>query len=149
LPSIPDGNAADSVSLLLCYQYVEPPWTKKEHKGAITQITDLANKHGIKGRGRCAPEGLNCTLTGSAQGLRDFCNGLRAWNKTFEETDFKLTDGLPRSNGFKVVVGGEGLVAPGVDLLVVSDQAKSSQRFFLINYFMIFRTLPVLHPFSS
>eukprot|EP00613_Pedinella_sp_CCMP2098_P072224 CAMPEP_0171907228 /NCGR_PEP_ID=MMETSP0993-20121228/6840_1 /TAXON_ID=483369 /ORGANISM="non described non described, Strain CCMP2098" /LENGTH=447 /DNA_ID=CAMNT_0012539415 /DNA_START=52 /DNA_END=1392 /DNA_ORIENTATION=- len=101
LPTIPENNPEDSITLVLFYQYLEPLWTKKEHRGAMAAITDLGNKHGIKGRGRCAPEGLNCTLSGTAQAVRDFCLGLRAWNKIFEETDFKLTDGLPRANGFK------------------------------------------------
>ena len=33
--------------------------------------------------------------------VRAFCVGLREWNPLFEETDFKLTDGLPPGQGFK------------------------------------------------
>jgi hypothetical protein len=102
LPPIPPGVEDGNVTLLLFYQYMEPAWTKKEHRTAMATVTEIANKNGIKGRGRCAPEGLNCTLSGSAEGIRAFCMGLRAWNSTFEGTDFKLTDGLPHSNGFKV-----------------------------------------------
>ena len=70
LPEAPEGLAADAVTLVLFYQYMEPVWTKKQHRGAMKAITDLAASHDIKGRGRCAPEGLNCTLTGSAAGVR-------------------------------------------------------------------------------
>jgi len=101
LPPIPDGTLETDVSLLLFYQYSEPMWSKKQHTAAMFNVTSIANEHGIKGRGRCAPEGLNCTLSGSAAGVRAFCMGLRAWNKIFEETDFKITDRLPKAHGFK------------------------------------------------
>jgi len=52
---------------------------------------------------RCAAEGLNCTLSGSAQGVRDFCMGLRAWNPVFEETDFKITDDVYYGKRFKAL----------------------------------------------
>jgi hypothetical protein len=38
--------------------------------------------------------GLNCTLTGTPDGVRAFCTKLREWNPLFNETDFKITDGL-------------------------------------------------------
>jgi predicted sulfurtransferase len=57
---------------------------------AMANVTRIANENNIKGRGRCAPEGLNCTLSGSAKGIRAFCQGLRDWDATFNETDFKV-----------------------------------------------------------
>ena len=61
-------------------------------------------EHSICGRGRCAKEGLNCTLTGNAAGLRAFCEALRAWKpELFNQTDFKFTDGLPASRRFKAL----------------------------------------------
>ena len=56
----------------------------------MATVTRFAQEHNIKGRGRCAPEGLNCTLSGSALGVRAFCQALRDWNATFKETDFKV-----------------------------------------------------------
>lgn len=94
LPAIPDGLAPDAGTLVLFYQYTEPVWTPTQHKWALKNVIALAEKNGITGRGRCAPEGLNCTLSGSPQGVRDFCQGLRDWNPLYNETDFKLTDGL-------------------------------------------------------
>ncbi len=88
-------------TLCLFYQYVDPLWDAKEHKEAVKFVTELANKYEVKGRGRCAKEGLNCTLTGPAKGIRKFCKGLRKWNKAFEGTDFKLTDGLSVESKFK------------------------------------------------
>ncbi|KAL1503743.1 hypothetical protein AB1Y20_012213 [Prymnesium parvum] len=102
LPPPPLNASNDrSVTLVLFYQYIEPQWTEKAHKEAIKFVNSLASKHSICGRGRCAREGLNCTLTGSATAVRAFCNGLRSWNPVFLETDFKLTDGLPRAQAFK------------------------------------------------
>ena len=94
LPPIPDGLAADAGTLVLFYQYTEPVWTAQEHQRALKNIIALAEKHKITGRGRCAPEGLNCTLSGTPSGVRAFCQGLRDWNPLYNETDFKLTDGL-------------------------------------------------------
>lgn len=88
-------------TILLFYQYVEPPWSKSEHKKALKQVIGLANKYKITGRGRVAPEGVNCTLTGAPQNVRAFCYSLRTWNSLFEETDFKLTDGVMKSKLFK------------------------------------------------
>ena len=90
-----------TVTLVLFYQYVEPLWTEKEHKEALKFVNALAKEHNICGRGRCAREGLNCSCTGPPLGVRAFCMGLRKWNPLFEETDFKLTDGIQPGQGFK------------------------------------------------
>jgi len=95
LPAVPSGLAADAVTLCLMYQYVEPVWSNTQHRASLKYVINLAKKHAVTGRGRCAPEGLNCTLTGSAKDIRLFCYGLREWKPDlFNETDFKLTDGL-------------------------------------------------------
>ncbi len=88
-------------TILLMYQYVEPRWSKKEHKLARKTVTQLAEKYNVTGRGRCAPEGLNCTLTAGAKDIRLFCDALREWNPIFKETDFKFTDGVPIAKKFK------------------------------------------------
>lgn len=97
----PDENGNCPYSLLLFYQYIEPPWTTKQHSKALSYVTNMGNKIGIGGRGRCAREGLNCTITGTAQQVRDFCLSLRKWDKTFENTDFKITDGIPYEKRFR------------------------------------------------
>jgi len=94
LPPIPPGLKPEAGTLVLFYQYTEPSWTPAEHKKALSTIIGIAEKNQIMGRGRVAPEGLNCTLTGSPREVRAFCDGLRAWNPLFNNTDFKLTDGL-------------------------------------------------------
>jgi predicted sulfurtransferase len=101
LPPLPANLAPDAVTICLCYQYKEPAWTKKQHTRALHHITQLATQHGITGRGRCAPEGLNATLTARAEPMRNFCYALRAWDALFEETDFKLTDGQAPSVLFR------------------------------------------------
>ena len=55
----------------------------------------------LRGSVYVAPEGVNCTLTGAPQNVRAFCYSLRTWNSLFEETDFKLTDGVMKSKLFK------------------------------------------------
>jgi predicted sulfurtransferase len=114
LPAIPEGqrlaatddcddvNNSNSVTICLCYQYKEPPWTAKQHRKVMGHIIQLADKLNITGRGRCAPEGLNCTLTSTnAQSMRDFCMALRDYDSIFMETDFKLEDGLDATKRFR------------------------------------------------
>ncbi len=116
---------------MLFYQYVEPPWSAKEHKKALKKVLALGNEHGVCGRGRCAAEGLNCTLTGSAAGVRAFCNGLRAWKpELFESTDFKLTDGLAPSHAFKALTirSVDELVGYGLPVQVAPALKTSNAR---------------------
>jgi len=102
LPAPPQGiSLSDSCSICLFYQYKEPAWKTKEHKAVLTNVQDLAMKFNVTGRGRCAPEGLNCTLTASATDIRAFCYALREWDPLFHDTDFKLEDGVPNSNRFR------------------------------------------------
>jgi predicted sulfurtransferase len=101
LPPVPAGLKPDDVTIVLFYQYVEPMWSKNAHKTALKMVNQLCRENNIFGRGRCAREGLNCTLSSSAENIRKFCLGLRAWSKVFNETDFKFTDGLPSVSGFK------------------------------------------------
>jgi predicted sulfurtransferase len=103
LPPPPGGLASDAVTLLLFYQYIEPQWSKAQHKKALAFVIGLGTKLGLTGRGRCAAEGLNCTITGAPQAVRSFCVGLRQWNPVFLDTDFKLTDGLAAKEKFKAL----------------------------------------------
>ena len=102
LPPVPPATE-DKATLVLFYQYIEPPWDAKAHKAALKAVLALAAEHSICGRGRCAPEGLNCSLTGAPHAVRAFCSGLRAWNPVFEETDFKLTDGIEANLAFRAL----------------------------------------------
>jgi predicted sulfurtransferase len=101
LPAPPQDSPPDSCTICLFYQYKEPAWKTKEHKAALNKVTELATQLKITGRGRCAPEGLNCTLTASANDMRAFCYALREWDPMFHETDFKLQDGIPSKNAFR------------------------------------------------
>jgi len=101
LPAPPADLPADSCTICLFYQYKEPAWKSKEHKAALNKVTELAKAHNVAGRGRCAPEGLNCTLTASANDIRAFCYALRDWDPTFNDTDFKLEDGVENKNRFR------------------------------------------------
>ncbi|CAJ1451120.1 unnamed protein product [Effrenium voratum] len=121
LPPVPDGLRKDEkgrppTSIMLFYQYVEPAWSAKQHRRALTFVHDLGRKHGVTGRGRCSAEGLNCTLTGTAEGVRAFAQGLRDWDALFDDTDFKITDGLEHHKKFKslTIQKKEELVAYGL-----------------------------------
>lgn len=126
LPPIPKGAESEGC-ILLFYQYKEPVWTKKEHKKAIKKIIALGEEFHITGRGRVAPEGVNCTLSGKPGDVRNFCYGLRKWNPLFEETDFKLTDFVPNNKLFKSlsIRKTEELVAYGL----AGDKAPSLEKF--------------------
>eukprot|EP00980_Cylindrotheca_fusiformis_P022655 scaffold9542_cov92-Cylindrotheca_fusiformis.AAC.2 len=126
LPPVPKG--ADSLGcILLFYQYAEPAWSKKDHKKAIKKIIELGEKFQITGRGRVAPEGVNCTLSGTPMAIRSFCYRLREWNSLFNETDFKLTDFVPKDKIFKSlsIRKTEELVAYGL----AGEKAPSLQKF--------------------
>jgi len=128
LPEILQGaDDSEHGTILLMYQYVEPVWTRKEHKIAIKKIIELGESLNITGRGRVAPEGVNCTLSGTPGNIRSFCYGLRAWNKVFNETDFKLTDFIPKKKLFKSlsIRKTEELVAYGL----AGEKAPSLKKF--------------------
>jgi predicted sulfurtransferase len=125
LPPIPVEHQ-HAGSILLFYQYKEPSWTAKEHKQVLKDVIKLAEK--LTGRGRIAPEGLNCTLSGSPDDVRDFCLALRKYNPLFLNTDFKITDGVARSQLFKSlsIRKTQELVAYG---LAGEKRAPSLQKF--------------------
>lgn len=88
-------------TILLFYQYKEPVWNKQQHKMVLKQIIAIGSNHHIAGRGRVAPEGVNCTLSGTPTQIRLFCQSLRDYDDIFSQTDFKLTDGVPKDQLFK------------------------------------------------
>jgi predicted sulfurtransferase len=100
LPAL-DPIHKDKGTILLFYQYKEPCWTDKEHKKVLKDVIALATKCQVTGRGRVAPEGLNCTLSGTPSAVRNFCQGLREYHQLFWKTDFKVTDGVPLNKLFK------------------------------------------------
>jgi len=121
-PNIENGNIKNTninnngnITLLLFYQYVEPPWTESQYRTAFQYVNDLGNQHSLTGRMRIAREGLNCTLTGTPHGIRAWCASLRTFDggrskphptkpserlTEFAETEFKLTDDLPPKQRF-------------------------------------------------
>jgi len=108
------ANSVNNITLLLFYQYVEPCWDDDQFQVALKFVTDQGNKYGLTGRMRVAKEGLNCTLTGSHDGIRNWCAALRTFDggrskidqvtgetiTEFAKTEFKLTDDLPPKQRF-------------------------------------------------
>jgi hypothetical protein len=102
----------NNITLLLFYQYVEPPWSETQFQTAFAFVTSRGKTHNLTGRMRVSREGLNCTLTGSHDGIRQWCADLRAFDggrgkivegkkiTEFSQTEFKLTDDLPSKQRF-------------------------------------------------
>lgn len=97
----------NGVTLLLFYQYVDPVWTLPQFRDALRRVRASGTDLGLTGRMRVAREGLNCTLTGAHDDVREWCERLRGSTfgddrdrHPFRNTDFKLTDGLPRGQAF-------------------------------------------------
>jgi predicted sulfurtransferase len=91
----------DGVSLVLFYQYVEPPWTPAQHRAALTWAKETGDRLGLGGRMRIAREGFNCTLTGTYDAARLWCKELRDYcPEFFSSTEFKITDFLPKKQMF-------------------------------------------------
>jgi predicted sulfurtransferase len=150
-----NANAGGGASIVLFYQYKEPVWTEQEFQRALKLILSIGHRFSMTGRGRIAPEGVNCTLTGpTAAKIRGFCQALRdEWgvvgtvgntsdnkNKNkdnhegkkgdrdlFKATDFKITDGLPQSQKFKSlsIRKTNELVAYGLE----GEKAPSIEKF--------------------
>jgi hypothetical protein len=128
LPSNYDESNPDIMgSILLFYQYKEPMWTTTEFNKVLKDFIRIGNRHNITGRGRIATEGINCTLTGSSINIRQFCLALRSYDPLFDETDFKITDLVPKSQIFKSlsVRKTDELVAYGLE----KDKAPSIKQF--------------------
>ena len=87
------------VTLLLFYQYVEPPWDASKYAQVLKHVQELGDSLKLTGRMRVAKEGLNCTLTGTHQSILHFCQALREY-KEFCDTEFKLTRDLPHAQCF-------------------------------------------------
>jgi predicted sulfurtransferase len=132
LPSLPNDYDESDVttvgSILLFYQYKEPLWTESEFQRVLKEFIAIGQSHHMTGRGRIAREGVNCTFSGTSKNVRDFCQALRDWNTPlFDETDFKITDRIPRTQLFKSlsVRKTDELVAYGMEL----DKAPSLKDF--------------------
>lgn len=97
-----EKNARENVTtILLFYQYVEPPWSNEVYKHVLHHVEGLGKQAKVTGRMRIAKEGLNCTLTGSRESILKFCQSLRQWKpELFGQTEFKLTHELPERDRF-------------------------------------------------
>jgi hypothetical protein len=133
LPPLPlDYDASNEEkmgSILLFYQYKEPMWSETEFQRVLKKFLAFGQHYSITGRGRIATEGVNCTLTGASPDIRSFCNDLREQLDPvlFAETDFKITDGIPKSQMFKSlsIRKTDELVAYGL----AHDKAPSIKHF--------------------
>jgi len=97
-----DISQQSSTTLLLFYQYIEPVLDDDAYQAVWHLVQAAGEANALTGRMRVAQEGLNCTLTGSYDGIRAWCKALREFEngKYFGETEFKLTDDLPNGQAF-------------------------------------------------
>jgi chemotaxis protein histidine kinase CheA len=91
-----------NISLLLFYQYVEPPWDESTYDKMLKELNKLGKRLSLTGRMRVAKEGLNCTLTASHDHIMEYCRTLQTLRpKDFKTTEFKVTQDLPQPQRFK------------------------------------------------
>ena len=130
LPSDYDASNPETMgSILLFYQYKEPMWTESEFQKVLKKFLAIGHRNRITGRGRIAMEGVNCTLTGTSPDIRAFCQALRDEldPELFGNTDFKITDNVPKAQLFKSLSmrKTDELVAYGLE----KDKAPSIKEF--------------------
>ena len=94
----------EGITLLLFYQYIEPTLSESTYRLLLTHVKTITSTHSITGRIRISHEGLNCTLTATHTAILTFCRSLRDFRDGgayyFADTEFKLTDHLPRAQRF-------------------------------------------------
>lgn len=96
-----DDASQHNVTLLLFYQYVEPPWDSEMYHKVLAYMQHLGDSLKLTGRMRVAKEGLNCTLTSSHESILKYCKALREFHEgEFKDTEFKLTTDLPQPQAF-------------------------------------------------
>jgi len=99
-------------SLVLFYQYANPPFRQSQVRQLMTYLTSVAKVRNLGGRVRVSNEGVNCTLSSlatdrsasvpsAAANLRHFASDLRSFSPVFNDTDFKYIDDLPPDRHFK------------------------------------------------
>ena len=97
-----NNNSNNDVTLLLFYQYVEPPWDTDTYHAILKEMQHIGTSLHLTGRMRVAREGLNCTLTATShENIVAFCRTLRQQHPVeFQDTEFKLTRDLPHAQAF-------------------------------------------------
>ena len=94
-------DEGQEISLLLFYHYVEPKWTEPQKAKAIAFTEGQGSTLMLGGRCRVACEGMNCTISGTAESVRKFAKELAEFDQDFKKTDFKYVDGLGTDRAFK------------------------------------------------
>eukprot|EP01134_Creolimax_fragrantissima_P005197 CFRG5197T1 len=101
----------DRCTILLFYHYCRPELTKNEKQVLTTFLQETTSRLKIGGKIRVANEGINSTLSGSAEDMRAFAKALTEWGLSsptaqsgpfFNPTpDYKYIDDLPSDRAFK------------------------------------------------
>lgn len=106
-PSSNNSTNCNKASLVLFYQYVNPPWSESKVDVLMAYLTKLAQRHVLGGRIRVAPEGMNATVSSidsphgtAARTLRRLASDLKHFDMAFKHTDFKFVDQLSGDRHF-------------------------------------------------
>jgi predicted sulfurtransferase len=98
----PASSNSSTTALLLCYQYVEPPWTNADYEKHMAYVKRIGKQYQITGRIRMATEGINCTVTAPDRpSMISFITSLQSYLPlVFTNTEFKVTTGMPKQYQF-------------------------------------------------
>lgn len=69
----------EKCSLLLFYHYVRPTMSQARADHLKTFLDEMTASTKVGGRLRCAREGLNCTISGTSEQVREFAERLKRW----------------------------------------------------------------------
>ena len=105
-------SSPSSCSILLFYQYALPQWTKQRRDQLINHIMRIArdkkNLMNLGGRIRVAQEGVNATISGTYDSVRELVKELIAFdpnvfdhNLNKEKDNYKYIDNLSLDRAFK------------------------------------------------
>ena len=99
---------SQSTTICLFYQYSRPILNASDKDSLKAFLENITLVNQIGGRMRISEEGLNCTISGSYEGVRDFTSKLALFSrkdspddKPFADTHFKYIDDLNEDRSFK------------------------------------------------
>ncbi len=96
---------------------MKPLWSEAKKDNAIKYVEDISLQLNIGGRVRVSREGINATISGDIDDVREFNKRLIDFDDQFRETDFKYINDMPIDRAFKdmKVLPVKELVFYGID----------------------------------
>ena len=94
-------DAESSTTIALFYQYIHQLWSEDKMREAIRFVERQGALLGIGGRVRVGREGINATISGENESVRNFTKALNELDDHFRDTDFKYIENLAPDRAFK------------------------------------------------